>query len=334
MHPLLALWDTQPAQQFSQFVRSQEFAQISRRAGTASPPRPLSNDSVHVYVTMFGKFVRWMADHGRRFSALTPGDIHDFISAGEHGKRELNSAIARRYIRLLERCYIHLDVSPNPAQLALIREEQTRGLAEDAAMVVLTAAQAESFVAALPDVPPEVRRSGAWNGWKRRRDRAMQLVMMCGGLKVAEVIGLHVDEIVPTPELDGAHRIKLTPADKHDTSYKHETLLPAFAAADVFRWLAERHAMKIPGPLMFPANTRGEALDKATVYRQVKATFERAGIAVPRSGGRTLRNTFAVKGFREGTPASEMVERLGLALERSTQPYARLGGAAKDGTAK
>jgi hypothetical protein len=68
---------------------------------------------------------------------------------------------------------------------------------------------------------------------------------------------------------------------------------------------------------------RGEPLDKATVYRQVKATFARAGINVPRSGGRTLRNTFAVKGFSEGTPASEMVERLGLALERSTQPYAR-----------
>jgi site-specific recombinase XerD len=275
---------------------------------------------------MFGKFVRWMADHGRRFSTLTPGDIHDFISSGRDGKRELNSSIARRYIRLLERCYIHLDVSPNPAQLALIREEQARGLTEDAAMVVLTEEQAASFIAALPDVPPSVRRGNAWNGWKRRRDRAMQLVMMCAGLKVAEVIGMHIDEIEPTPDLDGAHRVKLTPADKHDTSFKHETMLPAFAAQEVFRWLDERQAMKIAGALMFPANMRGEPLDKATVYRQVKATFERAAIAVPRSGGRTLRNTFAVKGFREGTPAKEMVERLGLALERSTQPYARAGG--------
>lgn len=326
MHASLPLWDTEPTQQFAQFVRTQEFAQISRRAGTAATARPLSSDSVHVYVTMFGKFVRWMADHGRRFSALTPGDIHDFIASGRDGKRELNSSIARRYIRLLERCYIHLDVAPNPAQLALIREEQTRGLTEDAAMVVLTTEQAESFIAALPDVPPSVRRGGAWSGWKRRRDRAMQLVMMCAGLKVAEAIGMHIDEIEPTPDLDGAHRIKLTPADKHDTSFKHETMLPAFAAVELFRWLDERRAMKIPGALMFPANMRGEPLDKATVYRQVKATFERAGIAVPRSGGRTLRNTFAVKGFREGTPAKEMVERLGLALERSTQPYARLGG--------
>jgi integrase/recombinase XerD len=327
MEPLLALWDTQPAQQFSLFVRTQEFARISRRAGSAAPPKPLSSDSVQVYVTMFGKFVRWMVRHGCTFSTLTPGDLHDFISAGENGKRELNSAIARRYLRLLERCYLHLNVSPNPAQIALLREEQTRGLAQDAAMVVLSTEQAERFAAALPDVPPKVRRGALWSGWKRRRDRAMQLVMMCAGLKVAEVIGLHSDEIEPTPELDGAHRIKLTPADKHDTSYKHETLLPAFAAAEVLRWLAERQAMKLPGPLLFPANPRGEPLDKATVYRQVKATFERAGIAVPRSGGRTLRNTFAVRGFSEGAPASEMVERLGLALERSTQPYARLGGA-------
>jgi hypothetical protein len=65
----------------------------------------------------------------------------------------------------------------------------------------------------------------------------------------------------------------------------------------------------------------GEPLHKATVYRQVKATFERAGLAVPRAGGRTLRNTFASQQLRQGTPQSELTGALGLALERSAEAY-------------
>jgi site-specific recombinase XerD len=65
----------------------------------------------------------------------------------------------------------------------------------------------------------------------------------------------------------------------------------------------------------------GESLHKATVYRQVKASFERAGLAVPRAGGRTLRNTFASQQLRQGTPQSELTTALGLALERSAEAY-------------
>jgi hypothetical protein len=62
-------------------------------------------------------------------------------------------------------------------------------------------------------------------------------------------------------------------------------------------------------------------LHKATVYRQTRATFERAGIAVARAGGRTLRNSFAVQQLDQGMPRSELTTALGLALERSTEAY-------------
>ena len=97
--------------------------------------------------------------------------------------------------------------------------------------------------------------------------------------------------------------------------------LPRAGVAELTAWLKEREAMEIPGDLVFPANLEGEPLHKATVYRQTRATFERAGIAVARAGGRTLRNSFAVQQLDQGMPRSELTTALGLALERSTEAY-------------
>jgi hypothetical protein len=53
-------------------------------------------------------------------------------------------------------------------------------------------------------------------------------------------------------------------------------------------------------------------LDKATVYRQIRKTFEAAKIELPRRGGRTLRNTFAAQEIRAGASNAELIEKLGL----------------------
>ena len=51
----------------------------------------------------------------------------------------------------------------------------------------------------------------------------------------------------------------------------------------------------LKGDLVFPGNDQGKPMSKVTLWRQVKETFARAGIDVNRSGGRTLRNTFAAQ---------------------------------------
>ncbi|MES2257204.1 MAG: site-specific integrase [Pseudomonadota bacterium] len=321
MNPLLSLWDSHPAEQFKLFVTSQAFVETSRRLGADDGAAPISDESAHVYIAMFNKFIRWMRQHRKTLSTLGHGDLLAFLASGSDGKRDLNSAIAYRYLRLIERCYIHLDVQPNPAQHAIFGVAKTGPIARDHEMVVLSDEEFARFIAALPEHTVKYPRGGLLNGWKRRRDRAMQLAMLCAGLRVAEVVGMQIDEIGMQPELDGSHKVTVTPTGKHNTSVEHETYLTPFAAAEVFKWLDERGKMGIPGTLLFPANVAGDALDKATVYRQVKATFQRAGIAVARSGGRTLRNTFAAREFHNGTSVDEMVERLGLALERSTETY-------------
>jgi site-specific recombinase XerD len=310
-------WDARPVDTFAAFVVTPEFALTSSRQRDPAP-LAISPESATVYKFMFGKFAAWMAEQRLTISTVSADDLKRFIELSTDGKRDLNSKIAYRYLRLLERCFDYLARTPNPARAAIVATDRAH-LAEDAPMTALTPDDLQRFLDALPVGRADDRDASA--GWKRRRDRAMQAVMALAGLRVAEAVGLLVDEVGRQPDIDGAITLEITPEAKHRTSYEHTVLLPQAGAVELDAWLRERAALRLPGELVFPASLDGEALHKATVYRQVRATFERAGIPVARAGGRTLRNSFAVQQLQQGMPQSELTETLGLALERSTDAY-------------
>jgi site-specific recombinase XerD len=314
---LLAAWDRDPVKRFADFVATPDFVLTSSRQSALSP-KPVSPESAAIYKFMFGKFAAWMLEERLKMSTVTARDLHRFVQLAHDGHRDLNSKIAYRYLRLLERCYEYLQRSPNPARDAIVGIDRAQ-ITRDAPMTALNAEELERFMAALPGKRGDEDAKGA--GWKRRRDRAMQVTMALAGLRVAEAIGLLVEEVGRQVDVEGGITLTITPEHKHPTSYEHTTTLPKEGVAELRAWLKERAELNIPGGLAFPANMEGEPLHKATVYRQVKATFERAGLAVPRAGGRTLRNTFASQQLRQGTPQSELTTTLGLALERSAEAY-------------
>jgi hypothetical protein len=106
-------------------------------------------------------------------------------------------------------------------------------------------------------------------------------MMLGAGLRVAEVIGLHRDEVAGELNPDGSLLIHIEPVDKHDTSYAHQTAVRPELVTDVLNWIRERDMLPVGGDLLFPG-THGELLNKATVYLQVKKTFLRAGLNLPR----------------------------------------------------
>lgn len=316
----LASWDDNPVKAFAAFVVSLDFAETAKRLPADGKLKTVSKHSVATYTYMFRNFCNWMAEHGKTFSTVDQGDIRRFIQrADEHGP-VINSKIAYRYLRLLERCYQHLGADPNPAREAILatgpaefkRDDPTRALSEE---------QLHRFFDALPSAPARQRRMTPFDGWKRRRDRAMQVVMALAGLRVSEAIGLLLAEVGQQADLDGAIALSITPSAKHDTSHEHVTMLPREGAVELQAWLRERAEMGIPGDFVFPANTEGRKMIKKTVYMQVRATFERAGIDLSRAGGRTLRNTFAQRKLAEGAAPGELKDTLGLALERSAADY-------------
>lgn len=324
----LEQWDSAPLIAFKEFVASPDFAKTSRRLGAAAA-EPVSSKSAAVYTFMFGKFAAWLVKEPRTFRQLTEQDLVRFVSQiRRHGEQD--SAITERYLRLLERCFQHLAILPNPASAALRMATENHYLGKDKRMAVLPSGQIDVFVRALPPIEPTmVSRAGRKPaGWKRRRDHAVQTTMLFSGIRVAEAIGLQLGEVDDMLQ-EGPIALRISPEGKHDTSHAHDTLLRGYGADALRTWLTERQQLGIPGPLVFPADATGKPMSKTTVYRQVQATFERAGIQIDRSGGRTLRNTFAVEELREGISTAEVKKHLGLALERSAEIYELAAGRPK-----
>ena len=336
------VWETEPLVAFQAFVISAEFQLLGRRkvANSANTlPSPMRASSARIYTLMFGKFLRWLSEREIRLLEVTNAHILTFL---EHApasadpeskarpKKDLNSSIRVRYLRIFERVFQHLQVHPNPARHAAFDiyksgDKELRG--KDLDKVAMTAAEHAAFMLALPLAPAAVLPlPGAkvgivhQRGWKRRRDRAMQAMMLGCGLKVSEIIGIATDSMGAV-DATGCLPVTVSPAATAGTSRWHQTQLRAFAVQEVLAWKLERAALKIPGALLFPATLQGGILDKATVYRQVKATFLRAGIDIGRFGGRTLRNSFAVRELETGASIELVGEFMGHRKRKSTEHY-------------
>lgn len=145
---------------FDFFVCSEEFVKLGRRApandaeGNIVPPAPVQEETARTYTAMFGKFVRWMEKHGRHLFDITGHDILAFLELntgkGRGKPRDLNSDIQRRYLRLLERIYAHLDVRPNPARSAEYMLKNVASTARDQPKASLSDEEQAAFMAALP----------------------------------------------------------------------------------------------------------------------------------------------------------------------------------------
>lgn len=320
----LTSWDADPVQSFKDFVTTIDFAKTTQRLRADGTIRAVSAESAKTYTFMFANVANWMSGHGKTMSTVTQADLIRFINRSENGQRLLNSKIAYSYLRLLERCYQHLNIAPNPARQAILGTDRN-AMARNKAGRRLSPEQLQRFFDALPSTPPRLRRVTAFDGWKRRRDRAMQVVIALAGLTVSEAIGLLIHEIGHQVDIDGSITLTITPEEKHDTSYEHTTPLPREGVDELRPWLAEREKMvkdiALPGEFVFPANVQGERMTKKTVYKQIRATFERAGLDTSRAGGQTLRNTFAKGQLEAGATPDALKDMLGLALERSAADY-------------
>ena len=316
----LTSWNANPVQAFKEFVVTIDFARTGRRLRADGTVKVVSGESAKIYIFMFANVAGWIAEQRKTLSTVTPADLLRFVNRTHKGKRVLNSKIGYRYLRLLERCYEHLNAQPNPATQAILGTDPAQLVKDDAGRT-LSDEQLQRFFDALPADAPRRRQATPFNGWKRRRDRAMQVVIALAGLRVSEAIGLLIGEVGQQVGIDGSIELTITPEEKHDTSYEHTISLPREGVDELLPWLEERKKMKIPGEFVFPANVAGNKMTKKTVYMQFRSTFERAGMNLARSGGRTLRNTFAKRQLDNGASAEELKDVLGLALERSAADY-------------
>jgi integrase/recombinase XerD len=321
-------WRVDPQKAFEAFVVSPEFLAMSKRLSKnkngdehENPAKPIRKSSALVYIAMWARFLRWLPG-GKTVFDIGHDELVSFLEHREQEKRVLQGfTIRHQYLTLFERVYTRLQVTPNPAVHASFAVFKNRSIlvGANAPKAKLSEADQIAFMRALP-TEKTAERNDHTHGWKRRRDRAMQALMLGAGLKVSEAVGLHTSNLGNTDSTSSLP-ISISPASAGGTVRPHQTQLRPFAVAEVLAWLRERRALRIPGELLFPATLQGGRLDKATVYRQVRATFARAGIEVSRQGGRTLRNSFAVRELNAGGSIELVGEFMGHRRRRSTEHY-------------
>ena len=319
------IWQTDPIKAFDAFVTSTDFLALSKRKPAKQKECGIEKaallraSSVGVYRSMFSKYLRWLESQKMTLFEVTATDLMRFLDQKIKRDSEdvavLTSRIRYKYLNLVERTYAHLEIEPNPARHAyfdIYKSGDRTKVGRDEGMAMLTQAQQVLFLAALP--------TSKSNHWKTMRDRAMQSLMIGAGVKVSEVIGIRLENIGER-DATGSIPISVSPGSVGGVVRWHQTQLRPFAVFEVLAWLQTRRELKIPGPLLFPATLHGGRLDPATVYRHVKATFERANIESPRKGGRTLRNSFAARELDTGADIELVGEFLGHRRRRSTEYY-------------
>lgn len=317
------IWRSDPMEAFIAFVQSEEFQALGQRPGHhLRPVRPVKASSVHQFRTMFGKVLRHLGERGKDLFTADMDDIVAFFPADAMTKET-----RWKYLRLLERVFAHLHARAgitdraNPATAAAIvvatRPEHQAARPEQPTVALDAAAQAR-LVATLRDFAARPVREPGPHAWKGPRDAALVAIMLGGGLTVAETLGLAPGKI-GVPDTDGVLHIELTPGT--GAWRTHRTRLDAFATPFVLGWARLRQEMRIPGPHLFPAARNGKPLKSSTLYYQVQAVMERAGVSAPHLGGRTLRNSFAVRELAAGRAPEHVSEMMGHHRERAIGRY-------------
>lgn len=317
-------WKADPISAFDHFVRTVDFVKLGYRnpiyaivSDEENALRPLRDSTVNVYKSMFQHFIKWIVAQPVSLYEIRKLHILAFINA-EHsanGKppKKLQSLIRLKYLRLLERTFERMGVSPNPAMEAAIETTKNRQVGKNADSAFLSVTEITKLMHALPEP----------TSWKRIRDRAILATLVGAGLKPSEVLGLWVENIgrfttgrtVP---------ITVSAASVGGSSRWHQTQLDHYAVPELQRWIEIRATLSIATEILFPSNLEGAKLDQSTLYRTAKRCFEKAGFNPMRFGGRTLRNTFAVHELEKGTPINELKEFLGVAEDKSMNMYLNL----------
>lgn len=165
---------------------------------------------------------------------------------------------------------------------------------------------------------------------RRRRDRAIVLLMLQGGLRPGEVLGLHLDDIA-----HGRRRVVVRHRDDHPKGARSKSryervvdLHEPETLATVSAYVLDERPPDADSPLVFLIGGRGarrlEALGYDGLVRMFARAAARAGIREPWVTPHACRHTHATAMWEGGMRELTLQKRLGHASPESTRIYTRV----------
>jgi integrase len=162
------------------------------------------------------------------------------------------------------------------------------------------------------------------------RDRALMLLMLHGGLRPGEALGLHLEDIAY-----GRRRVAIRCRDDHPKGARGKSRVERVVdlhdgdTLDAVNAYVMRERPRGSGtPFLFLVGGRGGRRDEPLSYAALAKSFaraaDRAGIRGPGVSAHALRHTHATRMWEAGMRELTLQRRLGHASPESTRLYTRV----------
>lgn len=277
--------------------------------------------STRQFVSMFGRFVRWLTDQGLNVSNFQEQHIQQFLlTIDSRGQTPARSTV-RRYLTILERVCTHLnligvrsdppssdDGTPSNPGRALLRHDDYRFISRERP-AFLTVKQSEQYIRWVTEQPIL--------GWVDVRDRAFRLVFLSSGPTVEDVRCLRVDDAL-TGEDGLVCELRIRP---RGIGHSARTIPVAdWAKKPLSDWLELRRGLYSPSDALFLARSKDfhidepgqSAIGSTESFTVIQEAMNAIGYMGFRQGPMTLRHSFTVRQLMAGIPKERITEWLGL----------------------
>lgn len=221
-------------------------------------------------------------------------------------------------VRVVDRALVRATERHRPFLAGISRQPETRR-----ALQVKT-------VRRLPRPLDEGRVAALLGALRCRRDLALVRLMLDGGLRPGEALGLHLGDVAY-----GRRRVTIRHREDHPRGVRQKSrtervvdLHEAATLEAVSAYLMAERPADAESPLLFlvggKGRRRGEPLSYAALARLFARACARAGIRAPWVTPHSLRHTHATRMWELGMRELTLQRRLGHASPESTRLYTRV----------
>jgi len=254
--------------------------------------RPLAARSREAYAHQVRRYLGWLGDRSPvDGDPLTDGDARDWA--------------VRDYKRHLKAVERWKPASVNLALAALDSFYTQLGLGRPIV-------RREDLAKGAPRAISEERRLLRIGERTKARDRAIVVVLLYTGLRLAELVALDVDDV----KLSARKGVVIVRSGKGD-AYR-EVPLNALVRQVLEEWTAERKNRAREGERAFFLGRSGRRLSKRSVDDVVRGLGKDAGISL---SAHTLRHTFLTRMVRQGSDLVLVAELAGHRRLETTRRY-------------
>lgn len=292
-------WVHQPMKAFEALLVSDLF-KTSGKSPVTKPDRPgITPGTATVYRAMFGRFLRHLAQRQTNMLICSASDIDTFLREELANQSESTTG---RYIRLVERVVEHLVIrglrEVNP--VADWRRYSLRAADLGATAVAKDGGGLRAKVGRPVDdidpvTPETVSQVLDWivkqgslaiseHRWRDGRDLTLAALCLGFGLRCAEVVKLHRDQVTykPSAPLSDRFSINIPSWATAKTAKSHSAMATAGGVTLLDHWWRARWngvdaEGKVPGAqLLFPSGMSGKPMSPSAIFKNLRRWSARA----------------------------------------------------------